>query len=188
MESQHIVQFQRLASGYIPGASEAFANSAGAPSLPPASGAFQNCSVVRPAGAANAAGVYDIIVGPPQTAPLNQTSLRSSDGPAPVGLGGPIVGSPPLLAAFAPSEVIVSQGRFRYSVRSGLQQPPAALSKPVMVSVAYGATFLAGAPPLYPGFSNAQIIRVFVVNTAAGPVDADLDFDVERVIDPAQEP
>ena len=191
MDSPDLVQYQRIASGYIPGASEAFANSVGAPSLPPASGVFQNCTVVRPAGAANVQGVYDILVGPPQTAPTNQTSLRSSDGPAPVGLGGPFVGSPPLIAAFAPGEVIVSQGRFRYGVRSGLQQPPIGVTfKPVTVSVAYGASFLAGQPPLYPGFTNAQIIRVFVSSVAAAPasVDADLDFDIERVIDPAQEP
>jgi hypothetical protein len=188
MDSPDIVQYQRIASGYIPGASELFANTAGAPSQPPASGSFQNCTVVRPAGAVNAAGVYDIIVGPPQAQPNNQTALRSPNGPAPVGLGGPFIASPPLLAAFAPGEVVVIQGRFRHGVRSGLQQPPAALGKPVFVSHAYGATFLAGAPPLYPGFSNAQIIRVFVENPAGAAVDADIDFDIDRVIDAALEP
>lgn len=188
MDSPDLVQSQRVASGYIPGASELFANTVGAPSQPPASGVFQNCTAVRPAGAANAQGVYDILIGSPQAQPNNQTALRSPNGPASVGLGGPFVASPPLLVAFAPGEVIVSQGRFRYSVRSGLQQPPAALGKPVLVSCAYGATFLAGQPPLYPGFSNAQILRVFVETAAGGPVDADLDFDVERIIDAASEP
>jgi len=190
MQTPDLVQYQRLASGYVPGASEAFANSAAAPSLPPASGVFQNCTVVRPAGVANAAGVFDILVGPPQTAPTNQTSLRSIDGPAPVGLGGAVVTAPPLKAALAPSEIVVSQGRFRAMVRSALAQPPAATFLPVTFTVAYGATFLAVSP--YPGFSVNQIIRVFLssVNAVAdiALTDADFDFDVERVIDGAKEP
>lgn len=168
-----VVQYQRLASGYVPGESEAFPNTNTQPSAPPVSGRFQNCTVIRPAGPLNAVGVYDILIG--------------GDSPAPIGIGGERIGSPPLNPALSPNEIVVSQGRFRAQVRSSLTQPPSASAQtfPAPITVAYGASFLTTSP--YPGFSVNQIIRVFIGFTNA-VLDVDFDFDVERVIDPSVEP
>lgn len=171
---QHIVLHQRLASGYIPGLSETFAQGAS-----PVSAVLQNCTVVRPVGAGLGTGVYDIIIGGVNAA-------------APVGLGAPLVGAPPLKAALAPGENVTNQGRTRLQHRSALAIPIAAAKLAVFPTIAYGPQFLTAATNPYAGTTIQQIVRVFyaTVDAAAAQVlaDADFDFDIERVIDPNVEP
>jgi len=174
-----VVQYQRLASGYVPGLSEVGTPApAVLPStLPnfgdpaPSSALLQNCIVVRPV----AAGIYDVLVG--------------GSNPAPVGIGGVPQTNPPLVTP--PSGTPINQqGRVTVNIRSILPAvviPPttAAASPQAQVAIFYGST-LPGAP-LYTGFSNDQLIRIII--TAGGALaDADFDFSIERVIDPSQEP
>lgn len=177
--SDDIIQFQRIASGYVPGASETFAAGTS-----PVSAKLQNCIVKRAPAARGATGVFDILVGPPQDTPNNQTALRSKDGPAPVGLGGAQVNDPPLNVVGG--GIVVDQGRASFHVRSTLTNPPTSVNPQVTWAVQYGASL--GPVPLYPGFSNNQLVRVIFTNLGGDDTDVDFDFSIERVIDPGVEP
>ena len=176
-----VIEFQRLASGYIPGLSEAGSPAAGAQfgaSGPlPSSTSLQNCIAFRPA--ATAVGVYDILVG--------------GAGPFPVGLGGPLASAfpnPPLVVVpVSPAGQIVQQGRVRLCSRAHINAavPPVVGGAQLVIgSVLYGATL--GPVPVYPGFSNAQLIRIYFATAAGVLADADFDFEIQRVLDPSQEP
>lgn len=174
-----VIQYQRIASGYVPGLSE---TGTPAPVVPPAttprfgspapsSAQLQNCIVVRPV----AAGIFDVLVG--------------GGNPAPVGIGGVAQGSPPLVGVPAGTP-IVSQGRVSVNIRSILPSPvvpptTAAAAPKAEWCVFYGASL--GATPLYTGFDNRQLFRI-IITSGGALADADFDFSIERVIDPAQEP
>jgi hypothetical protein len=169
-----IILHQRLASGYVPGLSETFANGKS-----PVSAVLQNCQAIR-----FATGIIDVLVGPPQASPLNQTTLRSSNGPAPVGIGGVLVTSPPLNVVGG--AIVVNQGRVLATIRSVLTNPSTNTNPMVTWCVLYGATL--GPIPVYPGFSNAQIVRFIFSGSDDQALDVDFDFSIERVIDPNVEP
>jgi hypothetical protein len=177
--SDDIIQFQRIAAGYVPGRSETFL-----PGASPLSAKLQNCIVKRAPAAIGVVGIYDILVGPSQDVPNNTTALRAKTGPAPVGLGGLQVNSPPLNVAGG--GIIVDQGRATFTARSILTNPPTTVSPNVTHAVQYGAEF--GAVPIYPGFLNTQLIRVIFTDGAGDATDVDFDFSIERVIDPDVEP
>jgi hypothetical protein len=174
-----VIQYQRLASGYVPGLSEV---GTPAPAVPPAStpnfgspapssALLQNCIVVRPV----AVGIYDVLVG--------------GGTPAPVGIGGVPQSAPPLVTPPAGTP-IVQTGRVSVNVRSILPVlvvPPttAAASPQVEVAIFYGAS-LGPAPQLYTGFSNDQLVRI-IITSGGALADADFDFSIERVIDPTQD-
>ena len=175
-----IIQHQRLASGYVPGKSETFASG-----FSPKTAVLQNCTVFRAPGAIGAVGFIDVLVGPPNTAPLNQTSLRSIDGPAPVGLGGALILDPPLNVVGG--GIIVSQGRAKLTIRSTLTSPPTSVNPQVTWAVQYGAAF-GQTTPIYPGFNNNQLVRFIFTGGGGDAQDVDFDFEIERVLDPASEP
>jgi hypothetical protein len=176
-----VVLHQRLASGYIPLLSEHGTPAPGVLfGVAATSAVLINCTALRPA--ATAVGVVDIIIG--------------GNGPSPVGIGGVLVASPPLVnvPAVATGQV-VNQGRVIITPRSLIQAaavPVAAGDPSINYSVEYGATL--GAVPLYAGISNNQIVRVrFTSNfgQAAGVfvlADCDFDFSIERALNPASEP
>jgi len=174
-----VIQYQRLASGYVPGLSEVGTPAAAVPpastprfgSPAPSSALLQNCIVVRPV----AAGIYDVLVG--------------GGNPAPVGIGGAAQANPPLVTPPA-GTIIAQQGRVSVNIRSILAAvvaPPttAAAAPKAEWCVFYGATL--GATPLYTGFSNDQVFRI-IITSGGALADADFDFSIERVIDPLQEP
>lgn len=175
-----VVQFQRIASGYVPGLSEHGTPAAATPpastpqfgSPAPSSAVLENCIVLRPV----AAGIYDIIV--------------NANGPAPVGLGGILIASPPLVTPNVPA-IICDQARVRIGVRTVLPNavvaPTTVAANPaVTYSVFNGASL--GATPLYTGVDNRQVFRVifgtFLAQAAGVQIlaDADFDFSIERVI------
>jgi hypothetical protein len=173
MDSPDIIQFSRIASGYVPGASETFA-----PGTSPKSAVLQNCTAIR-----RAAGQIDILVGPPQDIAPNQTALRSKTGPAPVGLGGIFTPDPPLNVVGG--GIIVNQGRAKATIRSTLTNPVTSVNPSVTYCVQYGAEF--GPIPVYPGFNNNQLVR-FIFSSSDVDTNVDFDFEIERVIDPSVEP
>lgn len=177
--SDDIIQFQRIAAGYIPGRSETFLSGAS-----PISAKLQNCTVKRAPANIGVVGIFDILIGPPQDTPNNTTALRSKTGPAPVGLGGAQVNDPPLNVVGG--GIIVDQGRATFTARSILTNPPTTVSPNVTHAVQYGAAF--GPNPIYPGFSNNQLVRVIFTDGAGDATDVDFDFSIERVIDPDVEP
>lgn len=174
-----VIQYQRLASGYVPGLSEvgtpapavlpSSTPSFGSPA--PSSALLQNCIVVRPV----AAGIYDVIVG--------------GGNPAPVGIGGVPQGNPPLVTPAAGTP-IVQTGRVSVNIRAilpaGVITAPttAAGSPQASWAVFYGASL--GPVPLYTGFSNDQVFRI-IITSGIALADADFDFSIERVIDPNQD-
>lgn len=182
-----VIQYQRLASGYVPGLSE---HGVPAASAPPALGLsfgqavassalLENCLVVRPV----AAGIFDIIIG--------------GSGPAPVGIGGTSEPSPPLVAPAGTVPGVNRTGRVSVNPRTimaalGAAPATAAGSPDVSVAIYYGSEL--GAVPLYTGIDNNRVVRViFTTNLgqAAGVyilADCDFDFSVERVLDPSTEP
>lgn len=176
-----VIQYQRLASGYVPGQSEIGTPAVVVPpsSVPsfgnpgPSSADLQNCIVTRPV----AAGIYDILVG--------------GGNPAPVGVGGVFVASPPLVAP-ASGAIVVGQARISLNVRSpltsqGIAPPVTAAGNPnVTWAVWMGAQL--GPVPLYSGFSNTQVFRVIVTTAAGVLTDIDFDFSIEQVIDPGTGP
>jgi hypothetical protein len=186
-----VIQYQRLASGYVPGLSEAGTPAAVVPpsTIPnfgrpaPTTAELQNCIVLRPV----AIGIFDILVG--------------GNNPAPVGIGAVLQVSPPLVAGVAPA-FICGQARVSIGVRTILPTPPggspttAAANPRVTWAVFNGSTI--GPVPLYTGFSNDQVFRVIFSEDAflAGPpasltptlANVDFDFAIERVIDPGIEP
>jgi hypothetical protein len=170
---QDLVKYQRLCSGYVPLQSETVGAGAA-----PTSSKLQNCTVIKPAGAAT--GVLDIIIGGTQIA----------SAPSPVGIGGSVVAAPPLNGGLAPNELVVDQLRFRCGVRTPLTQAPSAAATHVTFSYQSGANFLAVSP--YAGVSINQIVRVFITTVDAvgniAAADRDFDFEVLRVIDPSVEP
>ena len=137
----------------------------------PSSALLQNCIVVRPV----AAGIYDVIVG--------------GNNPAPVGIGATPQNAPPLVTPPAGTP-IAQTGRVSVNIRTILPvlvAPPttAAASPQATAAVFYGASL--GAVPLYTGFSNDQVFRI-IITSGGALADADFDFSIERVIDPSQEP
>jgi hypothetical protein len=188
-DAKDIVLHQRVASGYVPGKSETFGVFPASPfTANPPSGAtptsckLQNCQIFRPVG--SAVGVYDILVGLPQSTPVNQTALRAAEMPFDVGLGGAMYFDPPLNVPGG--GIVVNQGRATLNVRSTLANPPSSVDPGVEWAVQYGASLVLGGAPIYPGFSNNQIVR-FIVTAGGDPIDIDFDFSIERVLDPSVE-
>jgi hypothetical protein len=178
--SDDVILYQRIASGYIPGLSEVGMPAPGTfYGIAPTSATFQNCRAVRPL--LTPVGVYDIIL-PAGTI-------------APVGLGGVLFTSPPLVAPPV-STVVNTQGRVSVNVRALLgaaAAPPTPAGAPnVNVAIWYGSTLGLAALPIYPGIDNTRIVRIYVTSNfgvGAGEfADVDFDFSIERVIDPANEP
>jgi hypothetical protein len=178
-----VIQYQRLASGYVPGQSESNSPVAVPPSsqpnfgLPaPSTADLQNCIVTR-----IGVGIYDILVG--------------GNNPAPVGIGGVFSSSPPLFTPPVAGAIVVGQARVSINVRSpltaqGVAPPTTAAGNPnVTWAVWMGAQL--GPAPLYSGFANTQVFRVIMTTTVAGVLtlaDVDFDFQVEQVIDPGTGP
>ncbi len=152
-----IVQTQTLASGYLPGLSEAGGTLGAPPTNLPTSGKYQNCTVARTAG--NAVGAYDITVG--------------GNGPSPVGLGSELALTPPLAVALGNT---CPEGRVRVQQRSILRGAGVGTVAEANIAVLYGAQLT---PP------QPQLVRLLVTGRD-GAADVDLDFTIDRVIDPTQ--
>lgn len=148
-----LVQHQRLASGFVPAASEPSA----AGVLDILTAKLQNCTVKRVVG--HVVGFIDI-------------TLNAGD-PGPSGIGSKAVVYPaPIGAANT-----VQQLRTTITIRGtqGVAAPGTALL--------IFTTVIAG-PEI--GLA-ANVVRVLFA-TAAAAADADFSFEIDRVIDPSQEP